>query len=35
MLLPRFETFYPLICIVLLCPVLFAAVKKFARKEIY
>ncbi|MDR1558976.1 MAG: hypothetical protein LBS84_04605 [Clostridiales bacterium] len=35
MLLPRFEMFYPLICVILLCPVLFVAVKKFTRKEIY
>ena len=34
MLLPRFEVFYPLICVALLCPALFAAVKRFTRKEI-
>jgi hypothetical protein len=35
MLLPRFETFYPLICILLLCPVIIVACKKFKRKEIF
>ena len=35
MLLPRFETFYPLICMLLLCPVIIVAGNKFKRKEIF
>lgn len=34
MLLPRFEVFYPLICMLLLCPVLIVCGHKFKRKEI-
>jgi hypothetical protein len=34
MLLPHFETVYPLICLLLLCPVVMIASRKFARKEI-
>jgi len=34
MLLPRFETLYPLICLALLCPVIAAGAKAYARKEI-
>jgi len=35
MLLPRFETFYPLICMILICPVIIMAGRKFKRKEIF
>jgi hypothetical protein len=35
MLIPRFETFYPLICILLLCPVLLFSLIRFSRKEIH
>ncbi|MCL2627918.1 MAG: hypothetical protein FWD44_04375 [Oscillospiraceae bacterium] len=34
MLLPHFETLYPLICMLLLCPVIIISIKKFLRKEI-
>ena len=34
MLLPHFETLYPLICLLLLCPVIFISTRKFLRKEI-
>lgn len=34
MLLPRFELFYPLLCIIILCPIILISARKFRRKEI-
>lgn len=34
MLLPRFELFYPLFCLIILCPIVLISAHKFRRKEI-